>query len=254
MFWLKKLVSQLLMPIPLSVLLLIIAIVILRRRKLVKFLTCCSVTLLLLSSSQWGSHLISSSLEAQYPVNNHVISGPCVVMVLGSGHDSSVAELATQQLSAIALARLTEGVRQLSLGMDCQLVVSGWSGVDEVSHANVMAKAAIALGVDATTIIRLPLAKDTLEEAQYLKWEIGDSPFRLVTSATHMPRAMMIFQRAGMRPQGAPTDFIARRGYWWQLDASNLLASQRSIHEYFGLLWLKIKFMFAAEDPVRSAS
>ena len=136
-------------------------------------------------------------------------------------------------------------MRQLGLGKQCQLVVSGWGGSDAVPQAQVMANAAIELGVKPEQIIQFPLAKDTLEEAQFLKWEIGDRPFRLVTSATHLPRAMMIFHQAGMHPQAAPADFIARGGYWWQLDARNLLASQRAIHEYVGQTWLKIKFALA---------
>ncbi|TVP10626.1 YdcF family protein [Shewanella sp. KCT] len=245
MFWVKKLISQLLMPIPLSVLCLFIAILVLRRRKFVKALITLSFTILLLASSQWGSHQLTAPLEGQYSVNNDPIENACVVMVLGSGHDSTIADRATLQLSATALARLTEGVRQLSLGQDCQLVVSGWGGSDAVPQAQVMANAAMELGVNPERIIQFPLAKDTLEEAQFLKWEIGDSPFRLVTSATHLPRAMMIFHQAGMHPQGAPADFIGRGGYWWQLDARNLLASQRSIHEYLGQTWLKIKFALA---------
>ncbi|MCG9721925.1 ElyC/SanA/YdcF family protein [Shewanella sp. Isolate7] len=245
MFWVKKLISQLLMPIPLSVFLLFIAILILRRRKLVKTLIASSFTILLLLSSQWGSYQLANSLEQQYPVNNTPMAQGCVVMVLGSGHDSSISERATLQLSATALARLTEGVRQLGLGQQCQLVVSGWGGSDAIPQAEVMANAAIELGVKPEQIIQFPLAKDTLEEAQFLEWEIGDRPFRLVTSATHLPRAMMIFHQAGMHPQAAPADFIARGGYWWQLDARNLLASQRAIHEYVGQVWLKIKFALA---------
>ncbi|MFV7770775.1 YdcF family protein [Shewanella marisflavi] len=245
MFWVKKLISQLLMPIPLSVFLLLIAILILRRRKLVKTLIASSFTILLLLSSQWGSYQLANSLEQQYPVNNTPMAQGCVVMVLGSGHDSSISERATLQLSATALARLTEGVRQLGLGQQCQLVVSGWGGSDAIPQAQVMANAAMELGVKPEQIIQFPLAKDTLEEAQFLEWEIGDRPFRLVTSATHLPRAMMIFHLAGMHPQAAPADFIARGGYWWQLDARNLLASQRAIHEYVGQVWLKIKFALA---------
>ncbi|PKH98667.1 hypothetical protein CXF78_17570, partial [Shewanella sp. 11B5] len=65
------------------------------------------------------------------------------------------------------------------------------------------------------------------------------------TSATHMPRAMMIFTSLGMQPQPAPSDFIAHQGFWWRLDADQLLASQKSIHEYVGMLWLHIKGMAA---------
>ena len=93
-----------------------------------------------------------------------------------------------------------------------------------------MAEAAMQLGIPKDRIITFPLAKDTIEEAQYLKWDVGTYPFRLVTSATHMPRSMAIFQGQGLTPEAAPTDFITRQGYWWQLDANNLLSSQRAIH------------------------
>ncbi|WP_428618082.1 ElyC/SanA/YdcF family protein, partial [Shewanella sp.] len=153
MFWVKKLISQLLMPIPLSVFLLFIAILILRRRKLVKTLIASSFTILLLLSSQWGSYQLANTLEQQYPVNNTPMAQGCVVMVLGSGHDSSISERATLQLSATALARLTEGVRQLGLGQQCQLVVSGWGGSDAIPQAQVMANAAMELGVKPEQII-----------------------------------------------------------------------------------------------------
>lgn len=243
MFWIKKLVTQLFMPISLSLILLLVAMIILRRRKLVKSLIFTSFSLLLFVSSQWGANLLVNPLEEQYPVNNQPAPAECVVMVLGSAHDDSIQGAATQQLSATALSRLTEGLRQLELGQGCQLVVSGWGGgLNHSAHAMVMAQAAMGLGVPEHKIIVLPLAKDTIEEAQHLKWEIGNLPFRLVTSATHMPRSMAIFKQAGLRPQAAPTDFIGRNDYWWKLDARNLLSSQRAIHEYVGKLWFDIRY------------
>jgi uncharacterized SAM-binding protein YcdF (DUF218 family) len=97
------------------------------------------------------------------------------------------------------------------------------------------------LGVAEKKIIRLPLSRDTREEARYMKWEVGAEPFRLVTSATHMPRAMLTFLGAGLAAEAAPTDFIGRPNYLWRLDAGTLDTSQRAIHEYLGLLWLKLK-------------
>ncbi len=40
-------------------------------------------------------------------------------------------------------------------------------------------------------------AKDTEEEAAAVKQAIGDAPFLLVTSASHLPRAMIFFSRKG---------------------------------------------------------
>lgn len=242
MFWVKKIISQLFMPVPLLLLLIVLAYLVMRNRRSSKALLVLAATLLIILSSGWGSNWLLAPLEDQYSVNSQPIGKGCLVMVLGSGHDENANLPAVQQLSNTALARLTEGVRQLSLGQDCKLVVSGWSGgLSTRSHADVMFDAAVELGVASQSIIKFPLAKDTIEEAQFMKWEVGDAPFRLVTSASHMPRAMAIFTDAQLNVSAAPTDFAQRETYWWRFDAQSLLNSQRAIHEYMGLLWFKLK-------------
>ena len=249
MFWVKKIVSQLFMPIPLTILLMIIAATLWRfsSLKLKSFAGLCigGGIILLGGLSQTNiSYLLTNSLESQYKVNSEpfVPDSACWVMVLGSGHSDKDNLTAVQQLSSVALGRLIEGIRQLSLGQDCQLVVSGWNGgYMQNAHADVMKQAAIELGVNPDKIITFPDAKDTIEEAMFLYPLVGQHPFRLVTSATHMPRSMMIFNSLGMKPEAAPGDFIANKGLWWRLDADTLLNSQKSIHEYLGMLWIKLK-------------
>ncbi|GGN14107.1 YdcF family protein [Shewanella putrefaciens] len=229
------------MPIPFILLLLLVSLFI-WRRTMAKYLVASAFILLLFLSSQLSVSTLVRPLESIYPINSAPISGQCFVMVLGSSHSDIQAATAVQSLSAVALARLSEGIRQLGLGQDCILIVSGWGGeLTQISHAEMMAKAAVELGVDKSKIIQFPLARDTLEEAQYLKWELGDSSFRLVTSASHMPRAMAIFIGKGLLASAAPTDFRARDDFWWRLTADNLVSSQRAIHEYIGRLWLWIK-------------
>ncbi|AZG73899.1 YdcF family protein [Shewanella livingstonensis] len=247
MFWLKKILSQLVMPIPASIMLLVIAAILWRTNKLM-LLRCgrialvTAITLLVLTSQTQVSYFLADSLESQYQVNHQPITGTCVVMVLGSGNREQQGHTAVQQLSSTALARLTEGVRQFSLGQNCTLVVSGWSGGNQpTAHATIMALAAQELGIPTASLVVFNHPKDTIEEAYALKNIVGYDPFRLVTSATHMPRSMAIFSALGMQPQPAPSDFIANRGDWWRLDADQLLTSQRSIHEYVGILWLQIK-------------
>ncbi|MGI2170567.1 YdcF family protein [Shewanella sp. MF05960] len=255
MFWLKKVLSQLVMPIPLTVLLLLIAWLLWRSQRqsllsLGKVTLVLATSVLLLCSQSQVSYWLTDSLESRYAANNQVMTEACVVMVLGSGNIEKPGLTAVQQLSATALARLSEGLRQLSLGQDCTLVVSGYSGGQQPTpHASIMAKAAIELGVNPARIVKFGQPKDTIEEAYALQQLIGQQPFKLVTSATHMPRAMAIFTQLGLQPQAAPTDFIASQSFWWRLDADQLLASQRSIHEYVGMLWLQIKGLSALPIP-----
>ncbi|UJF20443.1 YdcF family protein [Shewanella sp. OMA3-2] len=249
MFWLKKIISQLFLPIPLTVLFILLTLLLMTfaasKLKSLATLSLLAAVMLLVGLSQSdSSYYLANSLESQYPINSAPIppSQQCVVMVLGSGHSDKAGLTAVHKLSAVALGRLTEGMRQLAMGQNCQLVVSGWNGgYMSTAHATIMKQAAIELGVKPDTIISFPEAKDTIEEAMFLYRVVGQQPFRLVTSATHMPRSMMIFSALGMQPQAAPGDFIAEKGLWWRLDASNLLTSQKSIHEYVGMLWLSIR-------------
>ncbi|MBB1270657.1 YdcF family protein [Shewanella sp. SR44-3] len=261
LFWFKKLLTQLVMPLPLLFLLLVILLILINQRSaitkglanvLANTLVLAMLGIVLLSQAQ-VSREIGGGLENKYRANHQPIVGECTVMVLGSGHSLLTGLSATQQLSPTALARLVEGVRQLKLSQQntestgiCRLVVSGWNGGREgLAHAEVMALAALELGVIQTQIITFPEARDTIEELLSMKTLIGDAPFRLVTSATHMPRAMRIARGLGLTPEAAPSNFLADDGSWWRLNADNLVLSQAAIHEYVGMLWLDVKAWWA---------
>ncbi|MBR9726842.1 YdcF family protein [Shewanella intestini] len=282
MFWVKKVLSQLMMPIPFASLLILIGLLFIivayyqrnirtttshdshqpkasQHRTLGlghigKLSVFCGLLVIVLLSQTQVSNALLTPLEQQYPPNTAPINGQCWVMVLGSGSREQPNQSATQNLSATALARLTEGLKQMQLGQHCHLIVSGWNSGSLVhSHAQMMKQAAIELGVAAQNISSFDLPKDTIEEAHYAYQLVGEKPFRLVTSASHMPRAMMIFKGVGLSPQAAPGNYTSNVGRWWQLGASNLLNSQKSIHEYVGQLWLKIKGLSAISNKKHHA-
>lgn len=64
-------------------------------------------------------------------------------------------------------------------------------------HGGSRGEVAESLGVPRSDIIVLDRPKDTEEEALAVKRAIGDAPFLLVTSASHLPRAMIFFRHAG---------------------------------------------------------
>jgi uncharacterized SAM-binding protein YcdF (DUF218 family) len=104
------------------------------------------------------------------------------------------------------------------------------------------AKLALALGVKQKDIILNGAPEDTREEALFTKSVVGSKPFILVTSATHMPRAMMLFQQLGLHPIAAPTDFEKSefKGYLKAPRVEALCRTQKALHEYIGILWGKI--------------
>ncbi len=73
-----------------------------------------------------------------------------------------------------------------------------------VSTAEAGARVAESLGIPRSEIIVLDKPKDTEEEAEAVKQAIGDAPFLLVTSASHLPRAMIFFQHVGLNLRRRP--------------------------------------------------
>lgn len=92
--------------------------------------------------------------------------------------------------------RLTEGIRISRMYPGSKLILSGYAGGSEVSHARMMARVALALGVPKSDIILLETAKDTWEEARQAAAFVQQKRMVLVTSASHMKRAMREFESA----------------------------------------------------------
>ncbi|MCP4157197.1 MAG: envelope biogenesis factor ElyC, partial [bacterium] len=72
------------------------------------------------------------------------------------------------------------------------------------------------------------------------------APFLLVTSASHISRAVQIVKNLGMSPVPAPTDHKVKRKVQLSPDAffpsaSNLYKTERTFYEYMGIVWAKLK-------------
>lgn len=64
------------------------------------------------------------------------------------------------------------------------------------------------MGVDANKVVILESARNTQEEARFIADAVkGVKRILLVTSAWHMPRAKMLFEREGLDVIAAPTDY-----------------------------------------------
>lgn len=103
-----------------------------------------------------------------------------------------------------------------------------------------------SLGVPRSAIITLDSPKDTEEEAAAVKQAIGDVPFLLVTSASHLPRAMIFFEKQGLHPLPAPANQLAidaPLNPWERIIPSPvwLMHSDRVGYETLGRLWQWLK-------------
>lgn len=72
--------------------------------------------------------------------------------------------------------------------------MSGGGVFDPVSNAEIMARVAMEIGVPERDIILESKSKDTKDEARFIKPIVGNEPFVLVTTASHIPRSMALFK------------------------------------------------------------
>ncbi len=165
------------------------------------------------------------------------------IHVLGSGHNTDPLQPLSSHLDAAATKRVLEGVLLYKKIPHSKLIFTGYAGKTDVSTAQMNANLALALGVKKEDIIINGRPEDTRDEAAFCKTIVGDKPFILVTSATHMHRAMKLFQMQGLHPLPAPTNFYRdnQDSLFQSPVPEALLKSKIAMHEYIGILWSKIR-------------
>jgi uncharacterized SAM-binding protein YcdF (DUF218 family) len=191
-----------------------------------------------------AGYLLLKPLEQQYPALIETPQNIKYVLVLGSGHKSDNRLPINTQIDPTALIRLSEGIRHFHNLQNANLVVSGSRGVyDANTQASMQKGAAVSLGLKSDDIVMFEKPKDTEEEAAEMKALVGSEPFILVTSASHMPRAIRIFTHLGLSPIAAPTDYNARGRIEWRNmpNGEGLRRSDQAFHEYYGHVWQWIK-------------
>ncbi|PNH87726.1 envelope biogenesis factor ElyC [Vibrio diazotrophicus] len=249
MFELKKIVSSLLMPLPALLIVGFIGLMLIMftaKRKTGSLIVLFSLTSLFLISFQPVSTRLLMPLERQYSAFLPVDGAIDYVMVLGNGHvvDDNIPP--TSELSRTALMRLAEGIRISRMYPGSKLILSGYSGGSEFSHARMLARVALALGVAKSDIVLLETAKDTWEEARQAAAFVQNRKLVLVTSASHMERAIKEFESAGLNPIPAPTNFLAQVNIaqpWekYTPKARYLEQTERFWHESLGQLWQNLR-------------
>ncbi len=249
MFELKKVVSALLMPLPAMLIIGFFGLMLIMfttRQKSGCFIVLFSLVGIFLISFQPVTSRLLMPLERQHSAFFPVDGTIDYVMVLGSSHVVDDELPPTSQLSRSGLMRLSEGIRILRMYPGAKLILSGYSGGSEVSNARMMAKVALALGVSKSDIILLETAKDTWEEARQAAAFVRNKQLVLVTSASHMDRALYEFHAAGLKPYPAPTNYLAQKNikqFWDRYTPQSKYVEQTEIywHELLGEIWQTLR-------------
>lgn len=168
---------------------------------------------------------------------------PAFIVVLAGGHRSVPEKPTLSRLSHHALARIVAAVDLWKHFPESKFVVTG--NPTETSSMRAIAE---RLGVPTDHLLEENESRDTKDHPKNLKLILGDSPFLLVTSAVHMPRAVGLFRKQGFDPIVAAVDFLIypesgeydpyRTGLLLPR-VSNLELTSTALHEIGGMVWSK---------------
>ncbi|HFZ1710328.1 TPA: envelope biogenesis factor ElyC [Citrobacter sedlakii] len=249
LFTLKKVIGGMLLPLPFLLLAIGAGLMLLwfsRFQKTGKVMISAGWLALFLLSLQPVADGLLRSIESRYPTWQETRKVDYIV-VLGGGYTWNPEWAPSSNLISNSLPRLNEGIRLWRANPGSKLIFTGAHALtNPVSTAEAGARVAESLGVPRADIITLEQPKDTEEEALAVKRAIGNAPFLLVTSASHLPRAMIFFQRVGLDPLPAPANQLAIDSPLnpWEYALPSpvwLMHSDRVGYETLGRIWQWLK-------------
>jgi uncharacterized SAM-binding protein YcdF (DUF218 family) len=141
--------------------------------------------------------------RATAPTSNTDVTRFDAIIVLGSPADSDGNPTPEE------LARVTEGVREYERDVAPRMIFTGGATRKNYVEAQVMARAAEAQGIPASSILLEPEARDTIQNTCYstrIMQAHGWQSAEVISSGYHLPRAGLILSRLPLvwRTHAAP--------------------------------------------------
>jgi len=249
MFLLKKLIKPFFLP-PTFILLLLgigaLFIFLGKRKRLGKYFVLSGIIFYYLFSIEPIADLIIAPLENRYPPLNIAEAMDTRYIVALAGADINNDRSDSNKSQILHSERFTEAIRLYFLMDEPKIVFSGGSGNPflGVKSTEYLIDFLTKLGIKKDKVRFEIESRDTYENGVEVKRVVGDQKFVFVTSADHMPRAMAVLKKLGMKPIPAPCNYKAKRVYTplsFFPSAGSLGKSTRAINEYLGIIWYKLR-------------
>lgn len=220
----------------------------LHRRRLGAGLSAVALAWTLVWSIPLCSDWLRLTLEARNPrVAEASLPRADAIVVLGGGTRYSWLKRGEVDPWELGSSRLAAGARAWLTGRAPVVILSGGRGGPKGSEARMMMPAIVRLGVPENALLLEERSRDTRANAENtarLARNRGIHRILLVTSAVHMPRARLLFERAGFDVVPVPVPERAHRDSWrarWLPSPRALWRSGRAFKEYAGLLALSLR-------------
>jgi len=250
---LYQIVKRMMLP-PAFILLMLIAgfaLGLWRFRRLGRVVLALSILFFYLLSIAPTADLLVGPLESRYqPLSPERVPRIGTLVVLSGGASATNDLPLSSRLTSSSTKRVLEALRLYDLMDKPTIVISGGSGNPfvEVSEAALMGELLLNLRIPERHLLIEGNSSNTFENAAGVQRLPLKPPLILITSASHMDRALRVFKVLGMTPLPAPCDYRAR---WSVGDPLRFLPSEgalavstAAIYEYVGTFWYRLTGKF----------
>lgn len=243
MFALTKVLSLFVYPVSLGIFLTAIAVAtgIVGRRGLSWLMSLLALIVLYFPATEFGANALMVGLEGRHPAfAPEELPDADAIVILG-GATTGQSHFGRGANYGEAADRLIVGAELYYAKKAPVIVLSGGSVPPELPEAEHMATTLRALGVPDNALLLESHSLTTAENAQLsakLLKQSGYQHILLVTSGTHMRRALALFQAQQLQVTAVATDHqIPKFDHTvpgWLPTVDNLNRSTRAIHEWIG--------------------
>lgn len=246
---LHKLLPLIVSPLGLVAVLFVLSIILRRRGPaLVGLFVLLVCSLPMTADRLWGA------LESDYPYRpiESVESADAIVVLSGMLGGIETEQSVVSQWGE-ATDRFFAGVDLLN-AQKAPLIVftrGQWPWLNLPPEGEILAKRALMMGVSSSQILLTGVVTNTADEADEVKSLMDFGGMRrviLVTSSFHMPRAKLLFDRAGVASVPYPTDFRSGGGHidWMSFvpSAGGLVKTSDAVRELIGRAYYRAMFAF----------
>jgi len=252
--FLSKFLPHFIYPLGSACILIIAAILITRNPYWQRLFLIMALILLWISSTRWVAMGLVRSLEWQYLPPEEIPNSE-VVVLLGGGTEPAEDPRPIVEIN-LAGDRIIYTAWLYNQKNVQKIIISGglldWT-LSAGTPAGDMAFLLEMLNVPNEALIIEGQSRNTYENALYsarILKELGIDEILLVTSASHMPRSVRLFEAQGLQVTALPTDFTVTEKSWQDLtqldirvqilnllpNAGYLSETTRALKEYLGLV------------------
>jgi len=251
--FLSKFLPLLIYPLGLACFLLVLVLFVVRKPEKQRILLAAAVIILWLGGNRWVAMGLARSLEWRHLPPEQAPQAE-VIVLLGGGTVSAEYPRMMVEVNG-AGDRVLYAAKLYQDGKAPNILLSGGK-LDWVSRADTPAQQMASLlelvGVPKDVLWLESESRNTYENALYsarILQDKGINQVLLVTSASHMPRSVQLFEAQGLDVIPLPTDFVVTESGWRSIRSSsletillnlipsvdNLALTTRILKEYIGI-------------------